>query len=117
MAKASTFWERQSKAKAESNGQPDVGSILPDLAETMPNVREFLIGGLVAGVWVKGGTIAFAVDDRGPTCRVQDRSNGLVVWIGGNTWSALMKALDEGLGAGTLKWAKDKYSRTGKQAG
>ncbi len=114
MAKASTFWERQNQAKAQSNGQPDVGGLLPDLVETMPSVREFLIGGQVGGKWVKGGTIAFAVDDRGATCRVQDRANGLVVWIGGNTWAELLGLLEDGLGAGTLRWAADKYSRTGK---
>ena len=114
MAKTSTFWERQKKARAESNGQPNVGGLLPDLVVSMPNVREFLIGGSVGGAWVKGGTIAFAVDDRGATCRVQDRSNGLVCWIGGNTWQELLIALEDGLEGGTLKWAKDKYSRTGK---
>ena len=81
MAKTSTFWERQSKARAQANGKPDVGGLLPDLVETMPNVREFLIGGQVDGKWVKGGTVAFAVDDRGASLRCQDRTNGLVVWI------------------------------------
>ncbi len=114
MAETNTFWERQAKIQAESNGQPDVGGVLPDLVGTMPNVRAFLVGGSVKGKWVKGGTIAFSVDDRGATIRVQDRANGLVVWIGGNTWAGLLNAVEDGLGANTLKWTKDKYSRTGK---
>ncbi len=117
MAKTSTFWARQAKAKAASNGQRDFGGILTDLSETMPNVREFLVGGSVDGKWVQGGTIAFAVDDRGATCRVQDRTNGLVCWIGGKSWTELLTSLEDGLEAGTLKWAKDKYSRTGKSGG
>ena len=117
-AKKNGYWNRRKNAKKSGpKPEPNWNAWFADLEDTLPNLRQFLVGMPVGEERIEGGSVLVFADYETPKLRLSDRHYGEVAFHAGETLEEMLQAIDAKLGDDSVPWRIDQYSASRRKGG